>query len=147
MAFKPFFSRTTSLYRSSEAENLIFVASPSGHSAYGTRRLLLADGEEAEEKTGKDAQFNIKLLLLYVHKGCHCVHEENNQACGPGALTLREATGLLLNKEAVSQQNIASVGSHLVLCNENQRGTSTDSAATPSSRSRSRKKRVGQARM
>lgn len=54
MAFKPFFSRTTSLYRSSEAENLIFVASPPEHSAHGTRCLLLADGEEAEEKkTGK----------------------------------------------------------------------------------------------
>ena len=52
---------------------------------------------------------------------------------------MREATGLLLNKKAFLQQDTALVGSHLALCNENERGTSaywvsTDRAATTSPR-------------
>lgn len=58
---------------------------------------------------------------------------------------------LLLSRQVLLQQDPALVGSHLVLCNENQRGTqacwvSTVRAATTSSRSRSRKKHLGRMR-
>lgn len=100
------------------------------------------DGKrQRRRRLGKMPRLISNCYLSTCTKHDHCFHEHNNQACGPGALTLREAAGLLLNKKAVLQQDTAPVGSHLVLCNENQRGTSTDSAATPSSRSRSRRKR------
>lgn len=56
-------------------------------------------------------------------KAGHCFHEQTRKACPPGAQSLREATGFLLNKKAFLQQDTAPVGSHLALCNENKRGT------------------------
>lgn len=109
-------------------------------------------GGGREVKDRNAVQSNGKLLPLYVYIGRHCFHEETNKARPLGALTVREATGLLLNKKAFLQQDIAPVGSHLALCNESQRGTSsyqvsTNRAATTASRSRNRKTHLGRVRM
>ena len=107
-------------------------------------------GESGEvQRNRKDAQFNIKLSPLSCTEDNHCCHEGPNKARPPAALTVKEATGHLLNKKAFLQHDTAPVGSHLVFCNKTQRGTSASwvslgTAATTSSRSRSRKKYPGQ---
>ena len=109
-------------------------------------------GERAEIKNRKGSQLHIKLSPLQYTKDDRCFRKQTNKACPPGALTRREAAVLLLNRQVLLHQDTAPVGSHVVLCNENQRGTqacwvSTVRAATTPSRSRSRKKHLGRMRM